>query len=101
MKILITGANGFVGRPLSQHLISAGHQVVGAVRTHDSFLVVNPQILFTAIGDIDEITDWQDCLGGVECVIHLANRAHAMDEQSSDPLALYTNVNTASTIHLA
>jgi nucleoside-diphosphate-sugar epimerase len=101
MKILITGANGFVGLPLSQHLITAGHQVVGAVRSHDSVTTVNPHIQLKTIGDIDDITDWHDCLGGVECVVHLANRAHVMDEQSSDPLALYRKVNTEGTLNLA
>jgi nucleoside-diphosphate-sugar epimerase len=101
MKILITGANGFVGLPLSEYLMAAGHQVVGAVRSHDLLSLVNSQIQLKAIGDIDESTDWQDCLGGVECVIHLANRAHVMDEQSSNPLALYRKVNTEGTLNLA
>jgi UDP-glucose 4-epimerase len=101
MKILITGANGFVGLPLSQHFMVVGHQVVGAVRSHDSLSLLNSHIHLKAIGDIDEITDWQGCLGGVESVIHLANRAHVMDEQSSNPLALYRKVNTAGTLHLA
>jgi nucleoside-diphosphate-sugar epimerase len=101
MKILIAGANGFVGLPLSEYLMAARHQVVGAVRSHDSLTAVNSHIQLKAIGDIDEITDWQDCLGGVECIVHLANRAHVMDEQSSDPLALYRKVNTAGTLNLA
>jgi nucleoside-diphosphate-sugar epimerase len=101
MKILITGANGFVGLPLSQHLSALGHQVVGAIRSHDSLTTVNPHIQLKEIGDIDEITDWQDCLGGVECLIHLANRAHIMDEQSSNPWALYRKVNIEGTLNLA
>lgn len=101
MKILITGVNGFVGLPLSEYLMAAGHQVVGAVRSHDSLSLVNSHIQLKAIGDIDEVTDWQDCLGGVKCVIHLANRAHVMDEQSSNPLALYWKVNTEGTLNLA
>jgi len=101
MKILITGANGFVGLPLSEYLTAAGHQIVGAVRSHDSLSLVNSHIQLKAIGDIDEITDWQDCLGSVECVIHLANRAHVMCEQSSNPLALYRKVNTEGTLNLA
>ncbi len=101
MKILITGSNGFVGLPLSQHLTAAGHQIIGAVRSHDSLSLVNSHIQLKAIGDIDEITDWQDCLGGVECIIHLANLAHVMNEQSSNPLALYRKVNSEGTINLA
>ncbi len=101
MKILITGANGFVGLPLSEYLISAGHQVVGTLRSNDALKILNPHFQLKVIGDIDEVTDWQDCLGGVECVIHLANRAHVMNEQSSNPLALYRKVNTAGTLNLA
>ncbi len=101
MKILITGINGFVGLPLSEYLMATGHQVLGAVRSHDSLSLVNSHIQFKVIGDIDENTDWYGCLGGVECVIHLANRAHVMDEQSSNPLALYRKVNTAGTLNLA
>lgn len=101
MKILVTGLNGFVGLPLSWHLIIAGYQVVGGVRSPDSLGAVNPHIQLKAIGDIDEITDWQDCLSGVECVVHLANRAHVMNEQSSNPLALYRKVNTEGTLNLA
>ncbi len=101
MKILITGANGFVGTPLSKYLISAGHQVVGVVRSDDALKIVNPDFQLTAIGNIDEATDWKDCLSGVECLVHLANRAHVMNEQSINPLALYRKVNTAGTLHLA
>lgn len=101
MKILITGANGFVGLPLSEYLTAVGHQVIGAVRFQDSVGIVNPHIQLKPIGDIDDVTDWQYCLGGVESVIHLANRAHVMDEQSINPLALYRKVNTEGTLHLA
>jgi nucleoside-diphosphate-sugar epimerase len=100
MKILVTGANGFVGLPLSEHLIASGHQVVGAVRSHDSLTVVNSKMYLKEIGDIDEITDWKNCLDGVECVVHLANRAHVTNEQSSNLLALYRKVNTEGTLNL-
>ena len=32
MKVLVTGANGFIGRALCAHLQQGGHQVVAAVR---------------------------------------------------------------------
>ncbi len=101
MKLLITGSNGFVGLPLSQYLMTVGHQVVGAVRSRNSLHIVNSKIHLKSIGDIDEITNWSDCLSGVECIIHLANRAHIMNEKSSNSLALYRKVNTAGTINLA
>ncbi len=101
MKILVTGANGFVGLPLSRYLLTAGHQVVGAVRAYDSLTTINTQIPFKIIGDINEITNFQDCLGGVDCIVHLANRAHVMFDQSTNPLAMYRKVNTEGTLNLA
>ena len=99
MKILVTGANGFVGAPLSRHLMTAGHQVVGSVRSHNSLSLVNSEINLKAIGNIDEITDWQNFLGGVDCIVHLANRVHVLNEHTRNPLALYKKVNTEGTIN--
>ncbi len=59
MKILVTSTNGFVGLPLAQCLITAGHQVVVKVRSRDSLTTANPHLQLKAINDIDEITDWQ------------------------------------------
>jgi uncharacterized protein YbjT (DUF2867 family) len=46
MKILVTGANGFIGAALGDHLAARGHEVTRAVRaayrTED-----------VAVGDID------------------------------------------------
>jgi nucleoside-diphosphate-sugar epimerase len=101
MRILVTGANGFVGLPLAKYLTTAGHEVVGVVRSHKSLIAANHQIDFKVIGDIDGGTDWQSCLNNVECVIHLANRAHVMHDQSINPLTLYREVNTNGTLNLA
>ncbi len=39
MKILLTGANGYIGKRLLPVLISQGHQVVCCVRDKDRFNV--------------------------------------------------------------
>ncbi|HEY9536663.1 MAG TPA: NAD-dependent epimerase/dehydratase family protein [Kiloniellaceae bacterium] len=37
MRVLLTGANGFIGAHLTAALLAAGHQVVAAVRRPDDF----------------------------------------------------------------
>jgi nucleoside-diphosphate-sugar epimerase len=53
------------------------------------------------VGNIDSTTDWKDPLAGVEVVVHLANRAHVLNEKARDPLAIFREVNVAGTIQLA
>ena len=36
MKVVVAGANGFVGRPLCAALVAEGHEVVGLVRRPDA-----------------------------------------------------------------
>ncbi len=95
MKILVTGATGFVGRALCEKLSGAGHEIVSTVRRVSGFL--NEHV----IGDIAETTDWQVALMGCDIVVHLAARVHVMDEVAQDPLALYRATNTDATLNLA
>ena len=53
------------------------------------------------IGNIESGTDWSRALGGVDCVIHCAARAHVMRESSSCVLPLYREVNVHGTRRLA
>lgn len=71
--ILVTGAAGFIGRALCRHLAAGGHTVVAAVR--DAASPVGGASL-CALGAFGSGTDWRSALGGVEIVVHLAQRAH-------------------------
>ena len=99
MAILITGANGFVGRALCSALIERGHAVKGAVRSNDAALP--PGAEKKLVGPMDGNTDWSDALQGVDVVIHLAARVHVMHEKSSDPLSEFRKVNVEGTGRLA
>jgi len=93
MKILVTGANGFVGRHLCRVLDAEGLDVVRAVR--------NPMQGAMAVGNMDGRTDWSEALRGVDVVVHLAARVHQIQEKEEDPLAAFRAVNAEGTANLA
>lgn len=92
MKILVTGANGFIGRALCPHLSALGHEVVPAVRRPCGLpgerLVVDEASYTAAL---------QGCLG----VVHLAARAHVMRESATDALAEFRRANVQDTLCVA
>lgn len=99
MRVLVTGANGFVGQTLCRQLLQDGkHEVVGAVRGEVKSVA---GITLRVVGDIDSHTPWRHALDGMDVVVHLAGRAHVMRDTHIDPLAAYRTVNTQGTINLA
>ncbi len=97
-RVLVTGANGFVGETLCRELHVRGITARAAVRSASS-LVENAEM--TAVGAIDGETDWKEALSEVDVVIHLAARVHVMRDDVVDPLSEFRRVNTAGTEHLA
>ena len=98
MKILVTGASGFIGRALVPRLIKTGHEVVTSSRNahfHSTEAKLFP------ITDLGPDTDWRKALVGVETVIHLAARVHVMKDKAKDPLADNKLINTEGTRKLA
>lgn len=98
-RILVTGANGFIGSALVPALIAAGFAVRRGVRGASE---QRPREGEThAVGNIDETTDWNEALRGIEAVVHLAARTHVLRDTASDPLAAYRSVNVAGARQLA
>ena len=95
MKVLVTGATGFVGNALGDHLAKHGHRVVPAVRRKAG--LADEAI----VGNIDDATDWSAALSGCDAVVHLAARVHVMADAAQNPLALYRVTNTEATLNLA
>jgi len=92
MKVLVTGANGFVGRALCHHLAAFGHEVVPAVRRQSG--IANEVV-------VHDTASWKDALKGCNSVIHLAARAHVMQDQERNPLQAFRVSNVDMTIDLA
>jgi len=100
-KILITGANGFVGQALCKRLREGGdHMLTGSTRNAD--LGAGPErVPMYHIPKIGPDTDWSQAVSGADSVIHLAARVHVMKDRAADPLAEFRRVNTAGTKTLA
>ena len=98
MKILVTGANGFVGRHLVEHLLEVGHEVSAGVRSPGSAPRGSLEVV---IGNIGPDTDWSGVFREHDAVIHLAARVHVMKDISADPLEEFRRVNAMGTERLA
>lgn len=99
MKILVTGATGFVGKSVCTTLIGNGYQVVGAVRRVPADKIAGVE--YVTVGEINRETDWAQALEGVQAIIHLAARVHVMNETALDPLREFRAVNVEGTERLA
>ena len=101
MRVLVTGATGFVGQRVCQHLRTAGHVVLAAARTESDSARVPEVDQFIAIGDIDGTTDWSTALVDIDAVVHLAAATHRGDLEDPRAADLYNRVNVAGTRALA
>lgn len=99
-SVLLTGATGFVGKAVLDALRERGDNVLAAVRGN-STTIEGPGVMVKRIESLDEHTQWQDCLHGVETVIHSAARVHVMNDTEADPLAAFRRINVEGTLNLA
>ena len=87
MSVLVTGANGLIGKALTKCLARKGIQVAAITRRE--------------IGYLDANTLWDEHLEGVDAIVHLAARVHVMHDSKRHPLSIYRQVNRDGTIQLA
>jgi nucleoside-diphosphate-sugar epimerase len=101
-NVLLTGAEGFIGKRLKFFLESSGYNVKSAVWkknknykkfSHNDFCFER----------IDSQTDWSNAFKSenIDTVIHLAARVHILKETSKDPFTEFFSVNCQGTKKLA
>jgi len=95
-RVLVTGASGFVGRPLVDGLLRAGYAVRAVTRRAVAF---PPTVDAQIIPDLKDPIDWAPFLQGVNVVIHVAGLAHghAANERYSE----FDQINWFGTQQLA
>ncbi|AQQ67516.1 hypothetical protein Mag101_07595 [Microbulbifer agarilyticus] len=96
-KVLVSGASGFIGRALCQYLVSRSFEVHGIVRKrHVAIENVNLINL-----DLEKSENIHVACEGVDCVVHLAGRAHVLNDDARDPLEVFRRVNVHASLRLA
>ena len=96
--VLVTGADGFVGRHVVSTLTQAGWHVRCAQR---SVGPTSPTADIVTGLELGPSTNWQAALKGVQAVVHLAARAHRSRSTQQHEKDLYFSINVEGTMQLA
>ena len=94
MNILVTGANGFLGRALCDYISRQGLNAYGLLRAPEEGLNVKKQFI---VKNFLSYSDWGSILKGMDVVIHTAGLAHVKNRPPKD----YYEINTEVTKELA
>lgn len=72
MRVLVTGANGFIGSALIPELLRAGHQVIGLTRSDDGLQAIEKAGGEGLRGDVNDLEGLRKAVEQSEGVIHTA-----------------------------
>ncbi len=104
MRVLITGAAGFLGSHLSDRFLAEGHEVVGM----DNFITGSPDNIAPLIGRSDfhfiehDVTNYIYVEGALEGVLHFASPASPVDYlEQPIPTLKVGSLGTHKTLGLA
>lgn len=104
MKLLITGATGFIGKALITTLArNAQRHPQDTLRAcvRRSEVVFPDHVEVVTVPDLTADTDWTTALAGIDTIVHTAARVHVMDETADSPLAEFRRINVDATLALA
>ncbi|MDA0149404.1 UDP-glucose 4-epimerase family protein [Vibrio sp. LaRot3] len=96
MKVLLTGATGFVGSHLMRFLEKQSYTVSTLGRT-----LVAESAFHYNVSSINGKESYIEALLEQEVVVHCAARAHVMKDNSLDPKNEYRETNVLGTLNLA
>lgn len=102
MKVLLTGASGFVGKATLAEAKQRDIFVVPVFRSLElantfDYASANCAVISSLLAD----TNWQEALLGIDVVIHCAARVDVLNEMEVDPLVVFRSINLEGTLNLA
>jgi nucleoside-diphosphate-sugar epimerase len=100
MRVLVTGATGFVGHAVIARLASdSAWQIRVAARRDMPDLPAGMKSV--VVGDLAPDTDWSRAVSEIDVIMHAAARVHVLRDKSADSLAVFRRVNVEGTLALA
>ncbi|GGP55063.1 NAD-dependent epimerase/dehydratase family protein [Saccharothrix coeruleofusca] len=84
MRVLLTGATGYVGSAVLEALVAGGHEVLGLVRDPDRAGAVRERGASPVIGDITDAARVRELAAGADGVVHLASPGDATSAEAED-----------------
>jgi nucleoside-diphosphate-sugar epimerase len=99
-RVLVTGASGFVGRALVEHLVSRNaSEVIAMTRVIPDNPVIGAR--YFPVGDLVLQTQWSSLLAGVDTLVHAAARVHILNDRSAQSIDEFERVNVIPTLEMA
>ena len=98
LRILVSGANGFVGNAVCASAADHNFSVHGATRLPCE---LQRGVKNFVIGNIDTRTAWKNALACCQLVVHTAARVHVMRDEANCPLDEFRRINVHGTMNLA
>jgi nucleoside-diphosphate-sugar epimerase len=89
LRVLITGASGFIGRALVPHLAMKGHEVVAVSRS--MVVEMTDRVQRHQIPAYDDLSQLGPLMRGVDAVVHLGARAHQRTPNGIDADRLFAS----------
>ena len=94
MRVLVTGANGFVGKYVVNKLLQTGVEVKSLMRAEHINSSIDESVYLENFSSVDE---WATILDGIDVVIHLIAKTHNVSEKGKDTYHSYKQVNVGIT----
>lgn len=73
MKVLVTGATGYIGGSVAEKLMAAGHAVTGLVRSEEKIALLKARGIEAVVGTRDDPDILAAAAQAADAVIHAAS----------------------------